>query len=145
MPYGRMLARAGCALSGSKYSSTFSPSKGAKGSKLKSHSVRLRKINSTKNCPSVGKMFVVLLRKGETPKKRKGMAPTKARKKLENGPAKETIITPALLLRRMTSGFIGTGFAQPKPNRISSSVPIGSRWLSGLRVSLPAKRGVSSP
>ena len=40
---------------------------------------------------------------------------------------------------------MGTGFAQPKPTRISAVVPIGSKWASGFSVSRPMFYAVGSP
>ena len=71
--------------------------------------------------------------------------------RLVAGPARETS-TPWLRGLRRRLRFTGTGLAQPKkPNPLrasrpgTSSVPIGSTWASGLKVSRPARLAVSSP
>ena len=68
-----------------------------------------------------------------------------------NGPASETS-TPWLRGLRRRPTVTGTGFAQPKkpqPDRTmiagTSSVPIGSTWRTGFRLSRPARFAVSSP
>ena len=55
--------------------------------------------------------------------------------------AREEIIMPFLGFSKLR-GFIGTGFAQPKPKRIIAMVPIGSKCARGLRVSLPCLSAV---
>ena len=49
--------------------------------------------------------------------------------------------------RRKFAGFTGTGFAQPMgaPRSGKSSVPMGSMWGTGFRVSRPSRAAVSSP
>ena len=77
--------------------------------------------------------------------KRKGRAPNIAKIRFDNGPASETHITAAGERRCKVIGLIGTGFAQPNPATINNKLPITSRWASGFNVSLPKRRGVSSP
>ena len=62
--------------------------------------------------------------------------PTKARSRLDAGPAKATIIMSFLGFLK-NAGLTGTGFAQPNPTNRIIIEPIGSRCASGFRVSLP--------
>ena len=59
-------------------------------------------------------------------------------------PAEETKMRPFRLSVRLLK-LTGTGLAHPKPARKSIRVPIGSRWLSGLRVNRPDHLAVGSP
>ncbi|OPY90859.1 MAG: hypothetical protein A4E73_02291 [Syntrophaceae bacterium PtaU1.Bin231] len=59
-------------------------------------------------------------------------------------PAADVRTSPSLWFC-MFAIFTGTGFAQPKPKMKSISVPIGSRWRRGFRVSLPIHLAVMSP
>jgi len=77
---------------------------------------------------------------------------TKAIKKFEAGPAKETFISPYFLSEKLW-GFTGTGLAHPKSiglcviNKSKGSMidPKGSRCLRGFNVSLPSFLAVGSP
>ena len=64
--------------------------------------------------------------------------------KFETGPARATIYRLFLPLMRF-SIITGTGFAHPIPIRRMAKVPIKSKCLSGLRVSLPCLCAVLSP
>ena len=74
-----------------------------------------------------------------------------ARRKLENGPAKETIASSRIWFLKFLLS-IGTGLAQPiraKPEANAArgimKVPIRSACLKGLRVNLPWFFAVLSP
>ena len=64
---------------------------------------------------------------------------TPARKpqiRLDIGPARaESAIPPLGFLKFL--GSMGTGFAQPKPNKNKHKAPMGSTCAKGLKVSLP--------
>ena len=64
--------------------------------------------------------------------------------KFESGPASAVNAIPPFLCLKF-HGFMGTGFAQPKPKRKRHSAPKGSRWCSGLSDSLPVLLAVLSP
>ncbi len=66
------------------------------------------------------------------------------KRRLERGPAKETIAVPISLFLKLYS-FIGTGLLHPNLKRIMESAPMGSICLIGLRVSLPYAFAVGSP
>ncbi|KKT82977.1 MAG: hypothetical protein UW80_C0025G0010 [Microgenomates group bacterium GW2011_GWC1_44_9] len=84
------------------------------------------------------------------------MATAVARSRLLMGPAMEMMPASLLGFFRL-KGSKGVGFPQPKTKLVPeilekmirlrgrSTVPIGSMWAKGLRVSLPAARGVGSP
>jgi len=67
-----------------------------------------------------------------------------ARKKLLAGPAR-AVRAISFWGSEKFAGFTGTGFPQPKPKRRRNSIPNGSVWARGSRVSLPERRGVGSP
>jgi hypothetical protein len=68
----------------------------------------------------------------------------KAKRIFARIPAEETKISP-FRLSEMLLKLTGTGFAHPKPKRKSMRVPIGSRCLSGLKLSRPSHLAVGSP
>ncbi len=70
--------------------------------------------------------------------------PSIASNRLQSGPANATE-TIALLGFLKYLSLTWTGFAQPKPQNMNNNEPIKSRWLSGLKESLPVWRGVGSP
>ena len=64
--------------------------------------------------------------------------------KFVNTPAIATKNVPFFLSLKLF-GFIITGFAHPNLKNIKQIVPIGSRWCSGFKESLPSFLAVSSP
>jgi len=69
---------------------------------------------------------------------------TKAKRIFATIPAEETKMSP-FRLSEMLLKLTGTGFAHPKPARKSMRVPMGSRCLSGLKLSRPDHLAVGSP
>ena len=59
-----------------------------------------------------------------------------AKIKLAKGPAIEEIVSPTRGLLKF-EGSTGTGFPQPKPTNKRKSVPKGSRWTRGFKLTLP--------
>ena len=62
----------------------------------------------------------------------------------ESGPANAVIAVPTSLFWKLYS-FIGTGLLHPKRKRIIHIAPMGSIWVKGFNVSLPAAFAVGSP
>lgn len=71
-------------------------------------------------------------------------SPTKAATIFAIGPIIAVIAIPTLGFLKFL-GSIGTGFAQPNPNKSIHKAPIGSMWLSGLIESLPLPFTALSP
>ena len=65
-------------------------------------------------------------------------------KKFVKIPEMETNLIPFLYLLKF-NGLIGTGFAQPIPNKTNIRKPLKLKCLNGLRVNLPINLGVGSP
>ncbi len=123
---------------GNKLNSTFEPSKGGIGIRLKTIKMVLTKTN--KNKKLVKRLYGP--RAGAT--NFRIMPNIKIPKKFENGPARE--ITPSakrgfLVLPK----FTGTGLAQPKPTKTSIKNPNGSKCAKGFKVIRPACSAVLSP
>ncbi len=75
-----------------------------------------------------------------------GMATSRASTRLTMGPAMPTTPIPTLGDTPLKArGLMGTGRPHPSPTKSMSRVPHFSRWASGLSVSLPISREVSSP
>jgi len=68
----------------------------------------------------------------------------KAVKKLETGPASDTIASSRTGFLKFLE-FIITGLAHPKPNTSKHKKPRGSKCLRGFKDNLPCNRAVSSP
>ncbi len=114
----------------------FEPSKGGIGIRFRAASVILMLTKVFTNTAVILDMGIEDSLKNSTV--------VKAMSKFARTPAEDTKMS-AFLLFGMLSRLTGTGFAHPKPTRKSMSVPIGSRCLSGLRLSLPAHLAVGSP
>ncbi len=107
----------------------FPPSNGWIGTRLKTARLTFRTIKGTRSGEAVS------LKSNEK---------TLARRIFEIGPATEMRAASLRGFSRLY-GSNCTGFPQPKLATMSMSVPMGSRWASGFRVSLPCSLGVGSP
>src|SRR4051812_31041907 len=105
---------------------------------------KLNRLSATNSEPSPGGGAAAIRRARAT-------APATASSRFMPGPASATRImwTRGLRIRRATTG---TGFAQPNTgapltarNSGRTTVPIGSTWRIGLRLSRPRRRAVGSP
>lgn len=119
---------------------TFEPSSGGSGIRLKKASIRL--INTVKLSMICGMLWWLMI---PCPIRNCCITPSiNAKTIFAPGPASEIqIISRRGLLRY--AGLTGTGLAQPKCTSSNASVPIGSRCESGLSVNRPALLAVGSP
>ena len=70
--------------------------------------------------------------------------PTRARSKLDNGPAAAVHAMPFLGFLKYLA-LMGTGFAQPMPRNIMDRVPKGLKCFMGFSDILPRFLAVGSP
>lgn len=121
---------------------TFEPSRGGRGTRLKTASNKFAKTiieRKSENWPGSINLTMV--------------PNTTAISILEAGPANATMAEPYRILRKL-KGFTGTGLAYAKRNLPfdmknnnagNIKVPTGSMWAIGLIVSRPESRAVGSP
>lgn len=134
IPWYKNFAYAECHFLGITRPRILEPSKGGKGSRLKTPSKILKSKTAKTNEYKVSGIVRYF----------NGIASKTAVRKFDMGPAKDVIALPRTGSRKFR-GSTGTGLPQPIPIIKSISVPMMSKCASGFKVILPRKRAVGSP